>query len=78
MVIALWLFGAFFVTFVFGTARTIGFWSSFLLSLLLSPFLGFIFCLVYETKEKATDTKKMIELQEQNNQLLRELKNKTP
>lgn len=78
MVIALWLFGAFFVTFVFGTARTIGFWSSFLLPLLLSPFIGFIFCLFYETKEKATDTKKMIELQEQNNQLLRELKNKTP
>jgi hypothetical protein len=76
MLILGWFFASFFVAFVFGAARTIGFWGSFLISLLLSPIVGFIITLLSETKSKAADRKKMLDLQEQNNKLLQELKNK--
>jgi hypothetical protein len=72
MLIALWLFGAFFVGFVFGVARKIGFWGSFLISLILSPALGLIITLFSEDKKKAAERKRMIELQEENNRLLKE------
>lgn len=76
MIIA-WIIFSFIVAFVFGTARKIGFWLSFIASLLLSPLIGFILTLCSETNSKVNDRKKMIELQEQNNQLLRDLKNKS-
>lgn len=70
MFIILWLFAAFFVGFVFGTARTIGFWGSFLISLVLSPVIGLIITLCTESKTRADERKKMIALQEENNRLL--------
>jgi hypothetical protein len=74
MLIIGWILGAFFVAFVFGVARKIGFWGSFLISLLLSPLLGLLITLFSEDKKKAADRKRMIELQEENNRLLRERK----
>lgn len=51
MLILLWLFGAIFVSEVFGAARTIGWFRSLVLSLLLSPLLGLIIILFYPAKE---------------------------
>lgn len=73
MLIVLWAFGAFFVAAVFGVARTIGFWGSLAISLLLTPVIGLLITLLSESKTKASDRKKMIELQEQNNQLLKKI-----
>jgi hypothetical protein len=74
MLIFGWIFGALFVGLVFGAARKIGFFLSFLASLLLSPLIGFIITLTSETKKKAADRERMIALQEENNRLLRERK----
>jgi hypothetical protein len=74
MLIFGWIFGALFVGLVFGAARKIGFFLSFIASLFLSPLIGLIITLCSETKTKAADRKRMIELQEENNRLLRERK----
>lgn len=63
VLIFFYLFLAFAVAFVFGTARTIGFWNSFLLSLLLSPVLGLIISLFFPTTESANRQKEMLETQ---------------
>lgn len=76
MFLIFWILGAFIVAFVFGVARTIGFWASLLLSIVLSPVVGLLITLFFETKAKAADRRKMLELQEQNNLLLRQLKDK--
>jgi hypothetical protein len=74
--LSIWFLSAFFVAFVFGTARTIGFWYCLLFCLVLSPMVGFIISLFYETKTKANDRKKMLELQQQNNELLKQMAQK--
>ena len=72
----LWLFGCFFVGFVFGTARTIGFWGSFVISLILSPLLGLIITLFSKTKAEDNRQKEMLDLQKQNLELQKKLLNK--
>lgn len=64
MIIFLWLFFAFTVAFVFGVARTIGFWGSLLVSLVFSPLIGLIVTLLFKTKEEDERQKKMLQAQQ--------------
>lgn len=74
MLIFGWVFGALFVGLVFGAARKIGFFLSFIASLFLSPLVGFVITLCSESKKKFADRQRMIALQEENNRLLKERK----
>lgn len=62
--ILLYLFVCFFVAFVFGTARKIGFWICFLACIVLTPLIGFILTL-FSTKNSTIEARnKSLELQE--------------
>jgi len=72
MLIFGWIFGALFIGLVFGAARKIGFFLSFIACLFLSPVIGFIITMCSESKKEFADRQRMIALQEENNRLLRE------
>lgn len=63
--LVIWGCLSFVVAFVWGVARTIGFWGSFILSLLLSPIAGLIITLCFKTKEAEKREKEMLQLQRQ-------------
>jgi peptidoglycan/LPS O-acetylase OafA/YrhL len=69
-----WIALSFIIAAVFGVARTIGFWGSFLSCLFFSPILGLFITLFFETKLQANQRMKMIELQEQTNIHLQKLR----
>lgn len=54
---------------LFTNTTTLGFWSGFLLSVLLSPVIGFIIFLFYPAKKKNTVVKDISSVQEQLNKL---------
>lgn len=64
LIIIFWLLGALFIGAVFGTARTVGFWGAFLISLVASPLLGLIICLFFPTNEKDAREKQMLATQQ--------------
>lgn len=55
----------FIVASVFGTARRIGFWTSFGLSFFTTPIGGFIFTMFSETNVKYNDRQKSLQLQQE-------------
>jgi len=67
MLIGLWIFFAFFVGAVFGAARKIGFFMSFLASLVLSSIIGLIITLFSETNKSIEEKKKIQYIQEGRN-----------
>ncbi len=68
-ILLLWLIGALIVGAI-GSAKTIGFWGAFLLSLLLSPLLGFIIVLFYPSKE---NQRRALEQQQMQTQILQSM-----
>lgn len=66
----LWFIGALLIGAV-GASRTIGFWSAFLLSILLSPIIGLFICLFYKTNEEEQRQKKQLQLQKDQFELLK-------
>lgn len=69
----LWIFFSFIVGAV-GSSRKIGFWGSFLLSLLLSPLIGLIFALVSKSLEDEAFQKKLLDTKQPTLILEQELK----
>ena len=65
IILLLWIFGAFFIAAVFGTARTIGFGGAFFLSLLFSPIIGLIICLFSDTLEEDKRKKESLIVQKE-------------
>lgn len=74
MIILLWILFSFFVAIVSGSARTIGFWASLLLCLLLSPLIGLIITLCFESKVTKHQRDHMIYLQQQQLRAIKEQK----
>lgn len=70
----LWVLFSFIVASVFGTARTIGFLPSLLLCLLLSPLIGFIVCLFFETNERKAQRLHSLKLQQEAVNIARQAK----
>jgi hypothetical protein len=68
-IILFWLIGAFIVGAI-GSAKTIGFGGAFLLSLFLSPLLGFIIVLFYPSKESQ---QRSLEQQQMQTQILQSM-----
>jgi hypothetical protein len=69
-----WFILALVVGFI-GERRKIGFWSAFLLSLLLSPLIGGIFALVSKSKQQAAYEAAMYKQQQAQTAALEEMKN---
>lgn len=74
MTIILWLIGCLIVGAI-GSNRKIGFFMSFLFSLLLSPIIGLIITLFSESNSSIEMRKQSLELQQQQNHLLSQIRN---
>lgn len=59
-----------------GNSRTIGFWGAFLISLILSPFIGFIIAIISKDKEEEKRKEEMRINQQQQTQVLQQTLNK--
>src|SRR5688500_13272536 len=68
-IVIFWLIGALIVGLI-GNGKTIGFGGAFLLSLLLSPLLGFIIVLFYPSKE---NQRRSLEQQQMQTQILQSM-----
>ncbi len=63
--ILIYIFPAFFIAFVFGTARRIGFWLSFLACLVTTPLIGFLLTLLSEKTRIYNDRQTAVKLQKE-------------
>lgn len=60
MIIFFWLLGSLVIG-IIGSDKTLGFWGSFFISLLVSPVIGLIIVLLSKTKEDEAAQKKMVQ-----------------
>jgi len=72
-----WVFCAVIVGLI-GSNRTIGFWATFLLSILLSPVIALIIALCYQSKSSAYYQQQMLIQQQQATQAIQNLHQKDP
>ena len=61
----------------FGSSRTIGFWASFLLSIILSPLIGFIIALLYRSKDSVRREQQNMAIQLQQTETLKNINTNT-